>query len=584
MSVRRIAACTALGVLSLAPCAPARAADAEVEELRRALMELRAHSQALERRIGTLEAELEAEQRRRRANGQRGVPAAPAPSPAPSARTPPPQQAETGPAPPGDRVEDQAQRDARAERLEQRVRELEITRAAQESATRSIIRDAISSVGSNINQNVALAGQIETRAARFRDFTGPTRELFELNSAQLEFDIKLSEWVFGSLLLDYDPGTNVQFRTITGFSATDPGASPGLSAGVDRINVDRATITIGDLQRFPIFLRAGRDVLDFGTSTGIARADTLSITGPLTIDAFETRRDAIGIGFSFPTPPLAPAPPPVVIPPVQPLVVAPLVSSMARVLGYTPPPARVPPLTPVPPPPILPPFYGTIYVFQGEPETAPKRGVTENLNLSLGYRNQGSCGRTYDELRGSYVCPWSFDFHVDYISSVYDSNFFRTEYRPVLAQLGTVPGVAASLKATAGPFAFTGEFNAATRRTEFFDDTGRKIRLIPAAWQVSLGYQFDWNPWVERIGEQGTFVALMYSGTRDLAGAIFTVDGQPTRVGFLPKERLALTAGEWVLPGVRLAAEVAVNWDYPIRDGGTGNTVGGFFTSLILAF
>jgi hypothetical protein len=565
----------ALGALSLALCAPAWAAsDAEVEEMRRAVMELRAQNRELTRRLNALEAEAE-QQRRRPATAQRGAPAVAPPPPVPVARAPQREEARPAP-PPGDAVEGQGPREPGRAQLEQRVRDLEIARAAQEAATRSVIRDALSSVGPNINQNIALGGQIEVRVGRFRDFEGPTQEAIDLSTAELDFDIKLGDWVFGSLLLGYEPG-GALFTTST-----------GITTPVDRVNVERAMITIGDTQRFPLFVRAGRDVLPFGTSTGVSRLDSPSITGPLTIDAFEARREAIGIGFAFPTPPLAPAPPPVVIPPVRPLVVAPLVGSMARFLGYRPPPTRPQPLTPVPRPPVLPPFYGSVYLFSGDPDITPDRPVTENFSARAGYRTEGSCGRLYEELRDSWLCPWSLDFHVDYISSVFDSNFLRSEYGPFLRQIGAIPGMATSLKASAGPFLFVGEVNTALKTASFLDDAGRRIRMHPAAWQLALAYQFDWNPWMEQIGEQGTFVAVTYSGTRDLAGvtqlAAADPTAAPTRIGFLPRHRLAFTAGEWVLPGVRLAAEAAISWDYGRRDGGTGNTVAGFFTSLILAF
>jgi hypothetical protein len=42
------------------------------------------------------------------------------------------------------------------ERLERRVKELEISKAAQEDATRSIIGDALSTLGSKINEYVVL--------------------------------------------------------------------------------------------------------------------------------------------------------------------------------------------------------------------------------------------------------------------------------------------------------------------------------------------------------------------------------------------------------------------------------------------
>jgi hypothetical protein len=271
-----------------------------------------------------------------------------------------------------------------------------------------------------------------------------------------------------------------------------------------------------------------------------------------------------------------------VIPPVSPLVVNPLVSSVAGLMGYSPPPVRLQPLRPFPLPPVPPAFYGSIYTFNGNSDL--NRGLRQNLNASLGYRSEGSCGRRFDELRDSLLCPWTADFRVDFISSVFDSNFLAREYAPFLTRIGQIPGMAASLRASFGPFSFTGEYNTAIRTADYIDGTGRRIRSRPAAWQASLAYQFAWNPWVEKIGEQGTYMALTYSGTRDLSGATEVVDGLPNRIGFLPQSRLALTVGEWVLPGLRLAAELAGDWDYSPRDGGTGNAAAAFVASALFTF
>ena len=46
----------------------------------------------------------------------------------------------------------------------------------------------------------------------------------------------------------------------------------------------------------------------------------------------------------------------------------------------------------------------------------------------------------------------------------------------------------------------------------------------PGAWQVQLGYQFGWNPYVEVVGAQGTYLAIGYSESRDLAGATRLID------------------------------------------------------------
>jgi hypothetical protein len=563
--------------------------------MKRAIQELQAQNRALASRIATLEAERAESGRKSSQKPARLVIAPKTASPQLSAMAMPPEPAKAARPEPTKKSAEQprtAPESARAaspslaqksaeppakvqmtESLEQRVSELEIAKAAQEDATRSIIRDSLSTLGSKINEYVSLGGAVEVTAGRSRDFTGPFQDTITLSTAELDMDIKVNDWTTGNLILGYDPGTSVSFPTTEGFVT-----------GVDRITVDRATITVGDIERFPLYARAGRDVLTFGTSTGLARFDTLSIVNPLSIEVFETRKNYLGFGFALPTPPLTRPSPPIVVPPVQPLVVSPLVGSLAKRLGYNPSPTRPKPLTPVTFPPAPPPFYGSIYVYQGNDFVAPARHLTQNINASLGYRTEGHCGRPYDQLRATDFCPWTFDFHVDYNSSAFDSTFLENGYRAFLNQIGFVPGMAASVKASFGPISLTGEVNGAIQRKTFFDNLGKKISIMPAAWQVSLGYQFDWNPWVEKIGEQGTFVAITYSGTSSLAGATQIIGGQPTRVGFAPQTRLSLTAGEWVLEGLRLAIEYTIDRDYPKKDGGTGNIGNGFFTALTYNF
>ncbi len=144
--------------------------------------------------------------------------------------------------------------------------------------------------------------------------------------------------------------------------------------------------------------------------------------------------------------------------------------------------------------------------------------------------------------------------------------------------------MAASVKASLGPFGVVGEWNGATRRAQFVNGLGVPVSIKPSAWQVSLAYQLDWNPWVLEIGQQGTFVSIAYSQSRNLAGTTALINGAPTRVGFVPKSRLLLTAGEWVLDTVRVAIEYADNRDYSQSEGGTGNSAPGFFVSLTYAF
>jgi hypothetical protein len=575
----------------------------DIAAMKRAIKALQAENRALAKRVVTLEAEkskreqavpqdergpkkAEAEKRIRVESKKQERPeqlpkVAEKPIPGQAAQSERAQKKEEAVAQPS------AAEKKKQEQLEQRVKELEISKTAQEDAVRSIIRSSISTLGSKINESVALGGTLEVTAGRSKDFSGVSNSKVELSTFEFDFEIQANEWALGSVVLEYVNGTNALFPTTNGFNT-----------GVDRINVDTASVTLGDTKKFPPFVKAGRMILPFGTSTGVHRADVLSIETPLTIEAFEFRNTAIGLGIEFPTPALAPPTPPVTVPPVRPMVVNPIVSSLGKQLGYNPPPARPKAPTPLTLTPAPSPYHAGIYLYNGNTFREPESGLKprNHFDATAGFRAKGNCGRSYDQLRVAKFCPWSVDFDVDYNSSVFDSRFLETEYRGFLDQIGFVPGLAASVKSTFGPMSLVVEWNSAIKRAKFLDDLGtigptpdvpvlprtHGVGIKPAAWQVSLGYQFDWNPWVESIGAQGTFVAIGYSQSRDLAGVTrrSSVNGELSKVGLVPKRRLLLTAGEWVLDSVKLAVEYSRNWDYSISEGGTGKAANGIFTTL----
>jgi uncharacterized coiled-coil protein SlyX len=564
----------ALALVSLALLAPSYAAAADnedVAELRRMLQEVQAQNRELSRRLGALESAREA------AAAPRTKPARERPSPAPAAVKPSAVAASSSAAAPLPEPHDTSKMG-----LEERVKELEVGWAAQENATRQIIQNALSKTGPKINSYLGLSGVVEVQGSRFRDFTGPTRDDLILATTELDFDILLSNWLTGSVVLTFEKGTPATAPT-TGFVTVTP---TGLQqTGPDRFTLDRTHMLIGDFTQFPIAARVGREVVPFGTSTGVARLDTLSIGTPLTTEVFENRQTTAGLEFAWPTPPLKPPPAPVVVPPLRPLVIAPFVEQWVRWLGYTPLPQRPVRPTPVTPPIEPPPFYGSIFYYKGDELLTPSDARIQDFNASLGFRTSGHCGVPYEELRSSLVCPWTFDFHVDYDTSVFNSRFLQSGYLPFLGQIGRVPGIAASVKTSFGPFAVVGEVNSAINAVSFIDGLGTRNKIRPMTWQASIAYQFDWNPWITEIGHQGgNFISVAYSRSKDMAGAIDVSTGSPTRVGFVPQHRLLITAGEWVMDGLKVAVEYAVNWDYPQNRGGTGAVAQGAFGSIQLNF
>jgi hypothetical protein len=530
--------------LQLQTASAADADDSDLAELKRAIKELQAENRELANRLKALETE----------KPDRATAAPVKPAPATEKSEAQPQAAES------------------KEPLEQRVKELELAKAGQERATRLIIQDSLGKLGSKINEAVVLGGAIEMLAGRSNDPGSPARNVLKFNTAELDLEIQVNPWTLGSFIIGYDDGQGTTlFQT-----------NKGHFGSIDRINLDRAYVTVGDLTKFPFYVRAGRMTLPFGISTGVHRTDVLTVENPLTIDGFETRKNAIGLGFGFPTPQTTRPPPPVFGPRVNPLLVNPLISSFAEgIMGYKPLPAR--PKAPAPsiPPPLLPPFFGSVYLYDSSDTGITNRNFNRNVVGRLGYRANGNCGRNFDQLSTDIgFCPWALDANVDYNSSIFDSRFLENEYRSFVGQFDRVRGMAGNVKLSLGPLSVVTEWNGATKTAVFTDDARKRVNIRPSASQISVGYQFDWNPWIESIGAQGTFLAVGYSKSRDLAGVTQLIETVPTRVGFLPKTRTTLTLGEWVLDGVKLVVELSRTRDYSRSEGGTGGGGKGIFTTL----
>jgi hypothetical protein len=454
--------------------------------------------------------------------------------------------------------------------MEQRLTVLEATKTANEDAIRTIINQSFANRGSNITDAVVFGGTLETLTFWQEDFDGVAESDIVLDTAELDFEIAVNSWTLGSLVIEYFDGQDFLFPT-----------NQDDEIGVDRLTVRQAWITVGDITRYPLFMTVGRDVVPFGISTGDPVTDVLTIVDPLTVEVFETREDFVLFGFAWPTPPppppLAPNAPPGPLPP-QPLVFNPLVRRAAhRVCRYCGVPEPVPPLPPAIVPACVPPFTGGIYFYNGDTVSGPfEEDHIEHMGGTLGYRTRGTFLRS--------GIPWTLDADVDINSSVFDSDFLQFEYRHFLEQIGFVPGMAAHVKSNLGPFGLVLEWNGAITQAEFIDDAGNPVNIQPEAWQVSVAYQFDWNPTVEFIGAQGTYFVVGYSESTDLAGVTDLVGDPlaptPLRVGFVPERRFSVGMGEWVLDGLRVAIEYSHIIDYDVADGGTGNSANGFFWQL----
>lgn len=456
--------------------------------------------------------------------------------------------------------------------LRQRVAELEISRAANEDAVRSIIGRSFALRGSNITDHVTFGGTLETLTFWQEDFDGIAESDIVMDTFELDFEAHINSWSRASMVIEFFDGGDVLFPT-----------NEGEEFGVDRLNVRRGIITIGDTTRYPLFLTSGRDVVPFGISTGDPVTDVLTIVDPLTVEVFEMREDFVLFGFELPVPPPpAPVSPgsPAAPPAPRPLLFNPMARFLANSVCPYCGPLDPPRQNAWPPVACVAPYTGGIFFYNGD--TTPGLNVEnhiEQMGGTLGYRTKGLVANTW--------VPWNLQAAVDANSSVFDSNFLQFEYRRFLDQIGFVPGMAAHVRTALGPIGLVLEWNGAVTDAEFVDDAGNPVSIAPQAWQVAVNYQFDWNPSVEVIGAQGTYLAVGYSESSDLAGVTKIVDPLnpvPLRVGFVPERRFSIGVGEWVLDGLRVAIEYSHVIDYDEDEGGTGNSANGYFMQMTYEF
>ena len=113
-----------------------------------------------------------------------------------------------------------------------------------------------------VKEHVTVKGAIEVEVSWSEDYAGVSESDIALATAEFGFEGKMTDWVVGTLALEWLDDE-------------------------DKIDVDEAFVTLGNTEKFPLTLQAGRYVVPFGAFA----SNTLS--DPLTLEAFETKEDAV---------------------------------------------------------------------------------------------------------------------------------------------------------------------------------------------------------------------------------------------------------------------------------------------------
>ena len=118
-----------------------------------------------------------------------------------------------------------------------------------------------------INERVTLSGVVEVEAASAEDFEGSDESDITLATVELGLDAEITEMVNAHLLLLWEEDDT------------------------ESVVVDEGTVTFGNLEKFPLYLTAGKMYVPFGAF------ESNMISDPLTLELGETRESAAQIGF-----------------------------------------------------------------------------------------------------------------------------------------------------------------------------------------------------------------------------------------------------------------------------------------------
>lgn len=154
-------------------------------------------------------------------------------------------------------------------KLTKRINDIEAKLAERESEPTSI--SSGKSFLNTVTDNVEISGLVELEMnATDSDITDEDTSDIALATMELGIDATLSDWSSAHLLLLYEEGEED-----------------------DHIIIDEGSITIGNMEKFPAYLTAGKMYVPFGSF------ESNMISDPLTLEIGETNDSAVQVGFEL---------------------------------------------------------------------------------------------------------------------------------------------------------------------------------------------------------------------------------------------------------------------------------------------
>lgn len=282
------------------------------------------------------------------------------------------------------------------------------------------------------------SGKVEGQAVYSKPAPGTTTSKVNLQAAELDVTPILNRWANGF----------ISFRYLNGFNPNSTAAPVTVNSGV---NINKAFLTFGDLNSFPVYATIGQFIVPFGSYTSSMIATDLPGM------VFETKAQGVMVGYEGAS-------------------------------GEGP--------------------YGQIFAFNGDTNTNHNNNIND-LGANLGFSMKRDNWNTDASIGAIANIADSLGFQQTGVT--FPNGFPGFAMAPATETLAKqVPGVAAHWNFGFGPFSLATEYITATSDFNMADMTFNGRAARPAAMNVEGSYNFHVydKPAALSAGFQKTWDAL----------------------------------------------------------------------------
>lgn len=252
------------------------------------------------------------------------------------------------------------------------------------------------------SDRLSLSGVVEVTGSASKDYSDVGTSDISLATAELSIEGAITELVTASITLLYE----------------DDGGTP--------LTVDAATVTIGNTEKYPVYLTAGQMGIPFGNFTSNLISD------PLTLDMAETYESTVQLGFEKQG------------------------------------------------------FYGSLFAFNGASKQSGDKDIVEHVGANLGYAMENASLSL--DAGVSYISSLADTNTMTNVLNSTDAD--KGAKNAVDSMADTVAGIGAYGVLGYSNLTIIGEYITAAEEFDTKDLPWGNAGATPATWNMELGYSF----------------------------------------------------------------------------------------------